>query len=458
MECPLLLIERWSKSVSTSTLHSGGYSVRSKTISFKLTAVMVVVATTMLMAATPVAAQQEMVLHSFGNGTDGVSPSGLISDATGNLFGTTTNGGLYEGQVLYAGTAFELSPLKGGGWSEKILHNFGNGNDGEAPSGLISDAAGNLYGTTSFGGGSICSNADVAPGGCGIVFELRPPTTKGKAWTEVVLYRFTGGKDGNNPNGVLTIDSSGNLYGTTYSGGGGFSNGGTVFELSPSAVGYWTVRVLHSFNGNGTGGSHPSSGLTFDASGNLYGTTCAGGAYQSGIVFELSPQNGGSWAEKILHDFNSNGTDGVCPGGGLTSDSTGNLYGTTVSGGNHNGTVFELTPSAGGVWTEQVLYKFNGGSGDGSTPYTGVLFDASGDLYGATTYGGTYRRGTVFKLTPTGGSWTESVMLNFGSGTDGQNPVGNLLMDGSGNLFGLTQSGGAYDGLFGSGTVFEIKP
>ncbi len=433
--------------------------MRSKKISFKLTAVVVAVAMTMLMAARPGAAQQEKLLHSFGNGTDGVTPNALISDAAGNLFGTTTNGGLYEGQVLFAGTAFELSPLKGGGWNEKILHNFGKGTDGEAPNGLISDAAGNLYGTTPFGGGSVCSNADAAPGGCGIVFQLRPPTTKGNTWTEVVLYRFTGGKDGNNPNGVLTLDSSGNLYGTTYYGGGGFSAGGTVFELSPRANGYWSVKVLHSFNDNGTDGSHSSSGLSFDASGNLYGTTCAGGAYQSGIVFELSPTGGGSWAEKILHDFNSSGTDGVCPGGGLASDSVGNLYGTTVSGGTHHyGTVFELTPSAGGEWTEQVLHEFNGGSGDGSTPYIGVLFDASGNLYGATTYGGTYKRGTVFKLTPTGGSWAESVMHNFGSGPDGQNPAGDLLMDGSGNLFGLTQFGGAYDGLFGSGTVFEIKP
>jgi uncharacterized repeat protein (TIGR03803 family) len=413
----------------------------------------------MMIAATSVSAQQEKLLHSFGNGTDGVTPNALISDSAGNLFGTTTNGGVYEGQVLFAGTAFELSPLKNGDWNEKILHSFGSGTDGEAPNGLISDAAGNLYGTTSYGGGKICYNAvPAAPGGCGIVFQLRPPTTKGGAWTEVVLYRFTGGKDGNNPNGFLTLDSSGNLYGTTSYGGGGFSNGGTVFELSPRAIGYWAVKPLHLFTSNGDG-SHPSSAVTFDSSGNLYGTTCAGGTYQSGIVFELSPMNSGTWGEKVLYNFNSNGTDGVCPVGGLTSDFGGNLYGTTVSGGNNNyGTVFELTPSSGGVWTEKVLYKFNGGSGDGSYPYSGVLFDSSGNLYGSTSYGSTYNGGAVFKLTPGNGSWTESLMHNFGSGTDGQYPVGNLLIDGSGNLFGVTQYGGAYDGIFGSGTVFEIRP
>lgn len=415
-----------------------------------------------LFAGEPAAAQQEKVLHSFGNGTDGTGPDSLLFDAAGNLFGTTINGGALEGQAIYTGTAFELSPLTGGGWKETILHSFGGRGDGQGPGGLISDAAGNLYGTTQFGGDHYCPDgeaAPVGPGGCGIVFQLRPPVTKGGVWTERILYDFKGGNDGSEPNSALAMDSSGNLYGTSSWGGGNLYAEGAAFELSPTTQGYWTFKLLHEFNTSVADGFHPSYGLILDASGDLYGTTCDGGAYQGGIAFELLPMADGKWAENILYSFNASGTDGTCPSYGITFDSSGNLYGTTIEGGTDQyGTVFELTPSGSGPWKEQVLHNFEGGSGDGENPFGAVLFDTSGNLYGTTAYGGTSARGTVFKLAPGGGIWSETILHNFGSGTDGQNPGNTLLMDFSGDLFGTTQFGGAYQGLFGSGTVFEIRP
>jgi uncharacterized repeat protein (TIGR03803 family) len=415
---------------------------------------------TVLATGTHAAAQQERLLHSFGSGTDGTEPNGpLVSDAAGNLYGTTLNGGAYEGHAIYAGTAFELSPLKGGGWAETILHSFAGPSDGAGPSaGLIFDAAGNLYGTTAYGGVSGgCSSAPVGPGGCGIVFQLRPPATKGGAWTEKVLHNFTDGNDGGNPQAVLTIDSSGNLYGTTFN-SDSLTAAGTVFELSPRAAGYWQLRVLHSFNSNGLDGIRPTDGLVFDSSGNLYGTTCQGGTYDGGVVFELSPKAGGGWGEKVLYNFASSYSDGGCPYGGLIFDSSGNLFGATLSGGpNDYGTVFELKPS-GATWTESVLYEFVGGSTDGNYPYAGVILDPAGNLYGDTAYGGAYNKGTVFELTPTGNSWTENILHTFGSSGDGNYPSGSLLWDSAGNLYGVTGQGGAYDGSFGSGTVFEIKP
>jgi uncharacterized repeat protein (TIGR03803 family) len=429
--------------------------MRRHKLSSKLTAMMFAVA--VFLTATLASAQREITLHSFGNATDGTGPNGsLISDAVGNLYGTTLNGGAYEGHAVYTGTAFKLSPAKGGGWTETILHSFGYASDGEAPSaGLISDASGNLYGTTVQGGGT--EGCTGSTPGCGIIFQLRPPATKGGHWTEAVLYRFDNGNDGANPQGVLTLDSSGNLYGTTNTLGGSLLSG-SVFELSPRTSGDWRISVLHIFNSNGSDGVHPTAGLTFDSSGNLYGTTCYGGTYGGGTVFELSPKTGGGWTEKILYDFNSSGNDAACPNGGVIFDSSGNLYGTANGGIGNYGTVFQLSPS-GVAWTEKVLYRFNGGSTDGYYPSGGVVFDTAGNLYGATSYGGTYSRGTIFELTPTGGGWSENIVHNFGSVADGAYPSsGNFLIDADGNLFGATGQGGAYDGLFGSGTVFEFTP
>ena len=278
-------------------------------------------------------------------------------------------------------------------------------------------------------------------------------TSTWAAAEEKVLHSFSGGADGTYPYGGLIFDAAGNLYGTTTS--GGTSNTGTVFELTPAAGGTWTEKVLHSFSG-GTDGIHPYAGLIFDAAGNLYGTTDLGGAYGYGTVFELTPAAGGTWTEKVLHNFNNGGTDGTRPYARLTFDAAGNLYGTTYGGGAYNsyGTVFELTPAAGGTWTEKVLHSFGSGT-DGLIPYGGLIFDAAGNLYGTTAYGGTNDLGTVFELTPkAGGGWTEKVLYSFGDGTDGVSPLAGLIFDAAGNLYGTTQHGGTYN----YGTVFEIAP
>ena len=296
----------------------------------------------------------EQVLYSFNlNGTDGVWPAAnLIFDRSGNLYSTTWGGGEYEyncdNGVPGCGTVFELSPTAGGGWTEQVLWNFGNGTDGTNPeAGLIFDAAGNLYGTTVNGG----TYDNCSYGGCG-----------------------------------------------------------TVFELTPTAGGGWTEQVLHNF-GNGTDGAYVYGGLIFDAAGNLYGTASGGGTYTSclggcGMVFELTSTGGGGWTETVLYSF-GNGTDASAPTASLIFDRSGNLYGTTEWGGTYDncippygcGTVFELKRTAGGGWTEQVLHNFGNGA-DGTDPFAGLIFDAAGNLYGTTEGGGTYGVGTVFELTP----------------------------------------------------------
>jgi uncharacterized repeat protein (TIGR03803 family) len=293
--------------------------------------------------------------------------------------------------------------------------------------------------------------------GFGTVFELTPEA--GGGWTENVLYSFNNnGTDGVEPYAGLIFDGAGNLYGTTFV--GGTYNGGTVFELTPQAGGGWTEKVLYSFGANGADGDQPYAGLIFDGAGNLYGTTYDGGTYDAGTVFELTPQAGGGWTENVLHTFNDNGTDGYLPLGGLILDAAGNLYGTTQHGPSRKrngccGTVFELTPQTGGGWTEKVLYSFGGKHGN--EPNGGLVFDGAGNLYGTTIEGGTYSSGTVFELTPeAGGGWTEKVLHSFGNGTDGIGPRGSLVFDGAGNLYGTTYDGGTYY-LYG-GTVFKLTP
>jgi uncharacterized repeat protein (TIGR03803 family) len=415
---------------------------------------------------TPVfAASKERVLYSFkDNGTDGHGPNApLIFDVSGNLYGTTANGGTGSRcGTLGCGTVFELSPGSNGSWTEKVLHSFDwNGKDGYYPlGGLISDTRGNLYGTTGKGGTGQCFDQYNEDIGCGTTFELMP-SANGK-WTEKVLHSFGHGKDGIRPNGGLTFDASGNLYGTTAWGGG---NGqGTVFELI-SANGRWTEKVLHSFNG--ADGNYPSAGLPIlDAKGNLYGTAEAGGTYSSscglgcGTVFELSPSKDGKWTVRVLHKFNN--TDGMYPDANLIFDASGNLYSVTTMGGTFDeGTVFELLPDNGN-WMEKVLHSFAYGGGDGAGQPNGIILDASDILYGTTSGGGAYYSGSIFKLSPdTSGKWTEKVLHSFDRrGVDGRFPDGAIL-DASGNLYGTTTFGGApASGCYGSGcgTVFEITP
>jgi len=342
----------------------------------------------------------EKLLHSFNwNGKDGAYPNAnLAFDAAGNLYGTTQSGGSFNSCSAGCGTVFELTP-KTGGWAEKVIHSF-NGQDGDDPwgAGLIVDKSGNLYGTTFYGGSGTCSNESAD--GCGTVFELHHKA--GGGWSEKVLYDFqNGGSDGNYPHAGVIFDGAGNLYGTTV--GGGTVGYGTVFKLMPTKVGTWTEKQLYNFNSNDGGGS-PYDSLIFDSSGDLYGTVTGSGNCTSGngcgSVFELTPKAVGSWTAKVLHKFN--GTDGDNPEASLLLDASGNLYGTTEAGGDEAcyggcGVVFELTQKASGAWTEKVLHDFNGI--DGEAP-SSLMFDSSGRLYGSTYLGGTHRGGTVFELTP----------------------------------------------------------
>lgn len=277
-------------------------------------------------------------------------------------------------------------------------------------------------------------------------------TLPSAAQTETLLHNFAS-SDGAEPAASLIMDSEGNFYGTTTAGGS--AGNGTVFELSQSG-GNWTEQVLYSFTGSD--GAEPAAGLIMDSAGNLYGTTVAGGTgcygYGCGVVFELSPSNGGEWTEQVLYKF-TGGSDGRAASASLIMDGTGNLYGTTLYGGAGCnvlgcGVVFELSPSNSGEWTEEVLHGFTGG--DGANPYAGLIMDAGGNLYGTTEAGGSAGLGTVFKLSQSGGNWIEQVLYSF-EGNPGATPYGSLIMDGAGNLYGTT----AGESSQAQGTVFQLS-
>jgi uncharacterized repeat protein (TIGR03803 family) len=379
-------------------------------------------------------AQTEKILYSFTGGSDGGAPQGgLVLDGKGNLYGTTQQGGSNSG-----GTVFELTPNSNGTWTEQVLYSFtglfGN-SDGAFPYGsLVFDSKGNLYGTTVFGGTSFQ----------GTVFELSPGTNG--TWTENILYNFTGGADGGAPYGPgLSIDRAGNLYGTTNTGG---SNGfGVVFEVVAGSNGNWTEKVLHAFTG-GDDGSYPFGGpLLVDSTGSLYGNTSQGGTHDYGVVFKMTPNANGTWTEKVLYAFKN--TDGTTsPIGALAFDTHGNIYGTAYD-------AFELSPGSNGSWTEKPLHLFAGGS-DGADPESGLVIDAAGNLYGTTNTGGKHR-GTVFELSPgSNGNWTEKILHRFSpTGGDGIFPyIVNLIIDGSGHLYGTTSGGGSS----GFGVVYKVTP
>jgi len=403
-------------------------------------------------------AQTETVIYSFpGEHGPGEPGAGLVFDAAGNLYGTTVLGGSHN-----FGTLYELSPISGGGWQETTIHSFTGGNDGGLPnSPLIIDGSGNLYGTTQVGGTKQQ----------GTVFEFSP--IAGGGYQETVLHSFAGEDDGGGPSAGVIFDSAGNLYGTTSDDGA--HGAGTVFELSPQTGGAWKLTTLVPFTGNEEGGV-PYAGMVFDAAGNLYGTALNGGnsidcparnENGCGVVFELSPSIGGGWRERVIHSFK--GPDGALPYGGVVLDSSGNLYGTTYEGGAGScspvggsgcGVVFKL--SAGHNWHEAVIHSFTGGA-DGAAPIGGLTLDASGNVYGTTEIGGdtTYSGcspngcGVVFELIPySGPRWDEVALHDFTQSPDGAVPVGSLIFDSSGNLYGTTAAAGA----FGSGTVFEITP
>lgn len=399
-------------------------------------------------------AQTLTTFYSFTGGTDGANPqAGLVADAAGNLYGTTLSGGdLSTCNGYGCGVVFEVTPSSK---TESVLHSFtGGSSDGADPeAGLIIDPSGKLYGTTLNGGPNTCFGAS-----CGVVFEVTPSSK-----SETVLHSFTGGTDGGLSLAGLMADSSFNLYGTTQGGG---TTSGTVFELVNSSGSYNTLNVLYSFSqfSNPGNGYIPAAGLIADSSNNLYGTTTSGGGtgcggYGCGVVFKLTPPtSSGAWTETPIYSF-LGGSDGSDSHAGLIEDSAGNLYGTTIFGGDSNcqcGVVFKITSSG----TESVLHAFTGG-GDGGSPSGDLIQDAAGNLYGMTATGGDlsasacfglgYGCGVVFKITPSG-SYT--VLYTFTAGNDGGFPEGSLIADASGNLYGTTAAGGAH--LY-YGTVFELS-
>ena len=384
-------------------------------------------------------AQTFTVLHNFTRGNDGASPQvGLSIDGAGMLFGTANSGG-----SAGFGTAFEMAPpKKGGALVLNVLHAFTGGSVGSTDGGgpaarVVFGPNGTLYGSTTFGG-----NANA-----GVVYNLGPASRFSK---ETILYSFTGGNDGNRPSGDVIFDQIGNIYGTTSLGGS--SSNGVTFELTPSGKGF-AEDVLYTFTGGNDGGS-PLSGVISDAAGNLYGTASGGGAFGFGTVFELTGA-GPSRTEQTLYSF-QNGTDGEFPSGGLIFDALGNLYGTTSSGGaGGGGTVFKLTPSGGGSFTFTLLFSF---TGSGATTATGpaatLTMDAAGNIYGTTTNDGAFGQGSVFKLTPSGSGYTLTSLHDFTGGSDGGRPFSNVVFDAAGNLYGTTLQGGAD----AAGVVFEITP
>jgi len=279
-----------------------------------------------------------------------------------------------------------------------------------------------------------------------------------QAQTYTIIHIFTDQEDGGSPRAGVTIDGHGNLYGTTAAGGIGGT--GAVFKMSRKNSD-WILTPLYNFTLTGKDGAEPIGGVIRDAGGALYGTTAVGGSSQSGTVFKLRPSPlaprsaTAAWTESILHNFTRDGSDGFVPGSTLVFDQAGNLYGTTERGGTYNdGTVFKLTPSSG-AWTESILYSFTGI--DGMEPWADVVRDRAGNLYGTTWLGGAYDCGTVFQLTPAGSGWTESVLYSFMGNGDGCRPTAGVILDGAGNLYGATAMTNPQDYTSG-GTVFQLTP
>lgn len=373
----------------------------------------------------------QTLLYKFSGGLDGAYPSGgLVFDASGNLYGATRFGGTFDSGII-----FELTPNGSGGWQKTTLYNFTGGTDGSQPNCLIFDHAGNLYGTTLFGGTI----------GYGVAFELTPDGAGG--WQEQVLHTFGLPNDGELPEGVV-FDSSGNLFGTTEAGGAHAL--GTVFVLQPFG-GTWTEQILYSFAGGSDDGS-PAAGLAIDAKGNLYGTTSGEGTGGGlGTVFQMTNTASG-WVKNILHSFL--GPEGYQPISVPLLDSYGNVYVTALTGGPYSaGTVYELKPSSSG-WQGSMIFAFTG-QAMGEGPAAGVVMDTHGNLFGtnntASTSGGS--SGTVFRLSrAVGGSWNLSMLFRF-SGTNGGSP-GAVILDSQGNVYGTTSSGGTHH----YGVVYELVP
>jgi uncharacterized repeat protein (TIGR03803 family) len=419
--------------MSTFQLRRGISANYLRTVNFAIVLAAVVVG--QAFSAPTTQAQTFTVLYAFHDNPDGAYPMGdLVRDSKGTMYGTT-NGGGYS-----VGTVFKLD--KHG--KETVLYRFTQqGQDGYSPfAGVVRDAAGNLYGTTYVGGAN----------GWGVAFKL---DTKGQA---TVLHSLTAGKDGAGPVAPLALDAAGNVYGTTYYGGGGGcddGNGrgcGVVFKVSPAGK----ETVLHHFAFSGDG-YNPEGGLLWGPNGSLYGTTVTGAHYGIGTVFKIDRRR----KESISYQF-SGGADGAIPRAGVVRDAAGNLYGTTEAGGKcafgDCGTIFKVDASG----HETVLHSFSGRA-DGQYPYDRLVLDKSGNLYGTTQNGGDFTCdvigcGVVFRLRLRDRKFT--VLHTFKGKRDGSYPYAGLILDAAGNLYGTAPLGGDPNCAVGHGcgTVFKIKP
>ena len=395
----------------------------------------------------PTPAQTFAVLHTFTGGFDGYGPLGGVSiDQEGNLYGTTIGSNFGFNYAL----VYKLAN-KNGAWILSPLYPFTSAQlEPFARPAIAADHT--LYGTTP-GGGISCDGA-----GCGVVYHVAPlPTvcqTVNCHWIGTLIYEFSELTGPLSPGGGdLLLDTAGNIYGTTQTDSN--TGSGAVYELSRSG-GNWTESTLYFFSGRGGNGDgwYPLSGIIPDSAGNLYGTTSQGGGGNCsggcGTVYQLS-FSGSGWTENIIYRFQG-GSDGQFPSGGLVFDQAGNIYGTSQGGANGGGTVFKLTPS-GNNWSFSLLYSLVGiMHQDG--PTGSLLLDAAGNLYGISSYNGTNGYGAVFKLTPSNGSWIYTSVHDFTGGDDGAYPDGGIVMDIHGNLFGAAYGGGTQQ----RGTVWEIMP
>jgi uncharacterized repeat protein (TIGR03803 family) len=433
--------------------------MHAKKLSLGLATVLAMFAVSTLMTATSAAAQTESVLISFtASDPIGAGPyGGVIKDSVGNLYGTTEGGGANG-----LGTVYQLAPpaVAGGAWTLNVLYNFTGSADGGVPlSTLVFDSAGNLYGTAyrdgspTFKGGVVFELSPPAVSGGAWTY------------TVLYTFGNSGSSDGANPWGNLIFDSAGNLYGVTFGGGSGSKTFcgtvgcGIAYELSPPSVagGAWTENVVYNFAPTGSPDGFTPNGVLFGAGGVLYGTASQGGLHGVGTFFRLTPPSGsgGPWTERNLYHFGGSASDAAGPNV-LTAGAGGVLFGTSEHGGSTGaGTVFELKHSSSGGWTESVLYSFLAGS-DGETPVGGVTLGGAGNLFGTTLAGGNKSQGTVFRLKPpavSGGAWTKTILHNFTNSPDGSGPFANLLLS-NGTLFGTTETGGPSL----AGVVFSVVP
>jgi uncharacterized repeat protein (TIGR03803 family) len=412
----------------------------------------------MIVALSVVAsAQTESTLYTFSENTTFWPQGTLLEDAKGNFYGTTRGGGAYG-----MGAVFEFSPpaVVGGAWTMTTLYSFvPYGTGGWLPiSDLVQDQAGAFYGTTYNGGNPTCN--------CGAVYKLTPPAVAGGVWTETQLYAFPYDDiHGRLPaNAALTLGAHGTLYGVTVQGGAW--NAGVIYELQTKNGKSYTERDLYSF-GDEADGNTPNGPISLDAAGNLYGVTLWGGAFNQGTVYKYTPASRAVPAsEAILYSFGTNGSaDGAGPSGNLTFDSTGDIYGVTNTGGDADGdgTVFTLTKS-GTTYTESLLFSFDIGTTSGIAPVAGLSWNTTNhSLYGTTSQYGEVPAngaGTVYQLLPPatkGGAWTFTSLYSFPYDINGGYPTGIVTRDPtSGNLFGTAQNGGIEGCDLYCGTVWEI--